>query len=305
MTNRHVVPGSLAATITGVYGPAAAPWLAGIADTIAGCEREWNIEVGEPFPGLSFNFVLHAAGAAGTPLVLKLGFPSQEIACEMHALRAYNANGAVRLVESDPSIAALLLERVEPGDTLLTVADDAEATRIAASVMRQICVAQPSGTSFPSVADWGLGFERMRKKFDGGCGPMPEAIVSRAESLFAELVSSSESPILLHGDLHHGNILRSHDGWLTIDPKGVIGEPAYEVGSFMRNWAPGMLPTPDPVAHFARRLDIFADELDLPRERLRDWTFAQAVLSAWWCIEDGWTSGWKPTIELAELAQNA
>ena len=305
MKARHIVPEALAKTIAGVYGDAAAPWIEKIGETIAECERRWNIEAGEPFPDLSFNFVLHASSASGTPLVLKLGVPCPEIACEMHALQAYNASGAVRLVESAPDIAALLLEQVVPGDTLWTIAGDAEATRIAASVMRQIRVSPPSGIPFPSVADWGRGFERMRKRFDGGSGPMPESIVSRAESLFADLVSSSESPILLHGDLHHGNILRSNDGWLAIDPKGVIGEPAYEVGSFMRNWAAGTLSTPDPVAHFTRRLDIFADELDLPRQRLRDWTFTQAVLSAWWCIEDGWTSGWKPTIELTELAQHA
>jgi len=211
----------------------------------------------------------------------------------------------VRLAEQLATAAALLLEQVEPGDTLWSVSDDDEATRIASAVMRRLRVPPPSGIPFPSVADWGHGFQRMRDRFDGGSGPMPEEIVAQAESLFAELIESSESPILLHGDLHHGNILRSHNDWLAIDPKGVIGEPAYEVGSFMRNWAHGTLSIPNPRSLFSRRLDIFADQLDLPRQRLRDWTFAQAVLSAWWCIEDGWVSGWKPTIELAELAQNA
>jgi streptomycin 6-kinase len=57
-----------------------------------------------------------------------------------------------------------------------------------------------------------------------------------AESLFRELIASSESPVLLHGDLHHFNILSARrQPWLAIDPKGVAGEPAYEPGALLRN----------------------------------------------------------------------
>jgi streptomycin 6-kinase len=60
---------------------------------------------------------------------------------------------------------------------------------------------------------------------------LPRELVATAVSLFNELLPSQSEPVLLHGDLHHWNILRAtRVPWLALDPKGVVGEPAYEVG---------------------------------------------------------------------------
>jgi streptomycin 6-kinase len=72
----------------------------------------------------------------------------------------------------------------------------------------------------------------------------------------------------------------------------------------MRNWLPDLLQVPDPKTLIARRLDIIAVDLSLPRKRLRDWSFAQAVLSAVWTIEDN-GDGWESTVVLAELLEDA
>ncbi len=100
--------------------------------------------------------------------------------------------------------------------------------------------------------------------------------------------------MLLHGDLHHDNILAAERApWLALDPKGVAGEPAYEVGALMRN------PRPQPAEVLARRASILAEVLDIDRQRILGWSFAQAVLSAWWNIEDQ-GHGWEGAIEVAE-----
>jgi len=105
--------------------------------------------------------------------------------------------------------------------------------------------------------------------------------------LFADLLDSMAAPVLLHGDLHHENILRAQrQPWLAIDPKGLAGEPAYEVGAHLRNLPAHLLAQPQPERFIARRADILAEELGLDRDRLLGWGLAQAVLSAWWCIED-------------------
>jgi streptomycin 6-kinase len=91
----------------------------------------------------------------------------------------------------------------------------------------------------------------------------------------------------LHGDLHHGNILASARAtWLAIDPQGVVAEPAYEVGALLRNPMPQLLRWPDPVRVTERRIAQLSDELAFERARVRGWGLAQAVLSAWWTIED-------------------
>ena len=93
--------------------------------------------------------------------------------------------------------------------------------------------------------------------------------------------------VLLHGDLHHDNILAAQRApWLAIDPKGLLGEPAYETAAFLSNPLPRILQDSDPRRLLTRRIAILSDELDIERQRIRDWAIAQGVLAAWWDVED-------------------
>ena len=128
---------------------------------------------------------------------------------------------------------------------------------------------------------------RLRQQYGGGSGPFPPALLEEAETLFAELSASMAESVLLHGDLHHDNILSAtREPWLAIDPKGLVGEPAYEVGAWLRNPLPQLFSMPQPERVTARRIAQFAEELGLDRRRVRDWGMAHAVLSVWWEIED-------------------
>jgi streptomycin 6-kinase len=167
--------------------------------------------------------------------------------------------------------------------------------------MRQLWRPLPPDHGFRSVADWAAGLGKLRPYFGGGTGPLPVALVERAEALFAALLPSMAAPVLLHGDLHHWNILAAQrEPWLALDPKGIAGEPAYEVGALLRNQIPRLLALPDPPAAMARRIAILADELGFDRVRLVGWGIAQAVLSAWWSIEDHGYGG-EEAITCAEL----
>jgi streptomycin 6-kinase len=102
-----------------------------------------------------------------------------------------------------------------------------------------------------------------------------------------DLLASADADVLLHGDLHHGNVLRDASGRLTvIDPKGVLGDPAFEVGAMLRNPMTRFLDAPDPAALIRRRLDICADVLDADRDRLRAWGYVVQVLCAVWAGDD-------------------
>jgi len=183
---------------------------------------------------------------------------------------------------------------LEPGTplTALCETDDAAATSAASSVMRKLWRTPHAGHAFPTVADWGEGFRRLRGRFGGGTGPFPRALVEEAETLFRELLESSAEPVLLHGDLHHGNVLAAaREPWLAIDPKGLVGEPAYEVGALLRNPLPQLFDWPRPVRVAERRIAQLSEELGFDRERVRGWGLAQAVLSGWWTFEDTGAGG--------------
>jgi streptomycin 6-kinase len=222
--------------------------------------------------------------------------PRDDLQFEIEAMRHYSGRGAVRLLESDVDAGAMLLERAEPGTPLIAIEDDAEATRIAAGVMRTLWRPPDDPSKFPTLADWPWrAYADMRARHDGGSGELPKALFERAESLWDELVATQAPAVVLHGDLHHWNIVRAErEPWLAIDPHGVAGEPAFEVAPYMRNPVadPGgphdarlLAHQPDVRAVLARRLDIFTDALGFDRQRLRDWSIAYAMVSACWSDE--------------------
>ena len=295
------VPDRFVRVMMELYQVEGAAWLSRLPAIVTECERRWSVTVGPPFAPLTYNYVAPAVRADGTPAVLKVGFPSRELMTEIEALRLFDGRGAVRLLAADRDQGALLLERLEPGTPLSTFTDDEAATSIVAQVMRWLWRPVPPEHPFPSVADWAAGLVRLRARFGGTSGPLPAALVAEAEALFAELIGSMAELVLLHGDLHHDNILAAQRRpWLAIDPKGLVGEPAYEVGALLRSPMPQLLAMPRPGRVLARRVQQLADELGLDRARLRGWGLAQAVLSAWWSIEDH-GHGWEPAIACAEI----
>ena len=295
------IPPALARTIIDVYGTTGVDWLKRLPALIAECSTRWSLRILPPFDNLSYNYVAPASRPDGTDAVLKLGIPNPELVTEIESLYIFDGQGIVQLIDADASIGALLLERLKPGASLLTITDDEQATRIAAQVMRQLWKPAPEKHSFPTIAKWAKGFGRLRKQFDGGTGPFPAHLVNAAERIYAEFIASSAEPVLLHGDLHHENILSAgRQPWLALDPKGVVGEPAYEVGAWLRNPMPQLLSATNPGHILAHRVDQFAEEFGFDRERIIGWGMAQAVLSAWWSFEDE-GRGWEPAIACAEL----
>jgi streptomycin 6-kinase len=296
-----ILPPNFARTQVELYGTAGAEWLKRLPVLIAECEQRWSLTIGTPFEPLSYNYVAPAIRADGTDVVLKVGFPNQELLTEIEALRIFDGRGIVRLLDSDRDRGVMLLERLKPGTPLSSLMDDQLATSIAAQVMRQLWQPVPPGHSFPTVEKWAAGLKRLRHRFDSGTGPLPAHLVDEAERLFEELIGSMDEAALLHGDLHHDNILAAErQPWLALDPKGLVGEPAYEVGAFLRNYLPQDLNAPQAGRILRRRIDQFAEELGFDRQRLGAWGLAQAVLSAWWSIEDhGY--GWEQAMACAEL----
>ena len=282
------IPESLYRATETMRGPAGVEWLNGLPALISEIEKRWSLSTGRPFPGIWANWVAPATISDGTPAVLKLCFPGEkEFQSEAEALRLFDGCGICRLLRLDLERGAMLLERCEPGSSLANIEDDERATTIAADVLLRLRRPAPIEHNFPLVSDWARGFERLRRRYDGETGPMPAALVERAEALFAELVPTQAEPHLLHGDFHHDNVLSARrDGWMAVDPKGVIGDPAYDAATLLRE-PPELAHAPRAGKILERRLDQLSEVLSLDRERLRGWALAQSVLSAYWSLEDG------------------
>jgi streptomycin 6-kinase len=243
---------------------------------------QWHVTIQKTFE--SETSVVAFGVRREVPVVLKI---SKNLGDEWHSgdiLRAFAGDGMVRVYESQAG--AVLLERLKPGSDLLDLVregDDEKATGILANIVRQLANhAAPDGCA--TVLDWARGFDRYLNSADK---QVPSALVHQAQKLYLGLATSSSRPMLLHGDLHHYNVLfDAKRGWVAIDPKGVVGELEYEVGAILRNpWEQPDCFTSRAVIE--RRLRILSDALQLDYRRALQWSFAQGVLSAIWDVEDG------------------
>ena len=277
-------------------------WLDRLPEHLEELSNDWGLALGEPFEDLSYHYVAPASLADGTRAVLKTGPWNCEMSGQIIALEAYHGNGMCRLIRSDIERVAVLLERVEPGVTLWsrsTEENDAELTLIAANVMRKISRPEPITDQLLRLDNLMSGLRDHELEVKAA---IPIKLVQMAITFAQELAGGPQA--LLHGDLHHGNILSNGDGWMAIDPKGMIGDPAFEPSAFLHNPFDSLFQFKNPKQALARRLDIFSEVLEIERERILKWAIAGCVLSVWWGVEDEveiWAEGIQCAQWLSEL----
>ena len=239
--------------------------------------RTWGVEVERVVA--RGRAVLSFGRRSGQPVVLKVTSSEGAEAREGEVLAAFAGRGAVRVFAHSPG--AVLMERACPGSALLDLVHagrDEEATAILARTLAWMRPeAAPPG--LPTVESLGADL--------ASGGPVPGDLLHAARAAHATLCASQGEVRLLHGDLHHENLLFDRArGWLAVDPKGVVGELAYEAGAFLRNpWGQPDL-FADPV-RLRARLAILERTLPLDLARVRSWAFVQAVLAGVWAAEDG------------------
>lgn len=218
------------------------------------------------------------------PFVLKVSFTHPGNVHEPLALTAWNGNGSVRLYESNEDRYAMLLERA--GSTsLASVNDTDEAMRVGGRLSLRLAI--PAPPECPPLqahlADWRADLERGMSEFPRLFG---EASV-RAAIETIDAATPSNSDVLVHGDLHATNILRSErDDWLAIDPKGYAGDPAFDAGMVVK-WVAVRMLAGAPAESFSdaalrRALDLYSDCAQLDRDRARDWARVHALQAAYW-----------------------
>lgn len=275
--------------IGNLYGPGGEDWLANLPTLRESFVERWGLTNAQPLGEYSYNYLEFADSPKYGKVVLKICYPNSELLTEIEALAYYRGSkNAVRLLEWDTDKGALLLERILPGDSLTSLADEAQAARITGKVMLALRLPRPEESVFPTMEKWCQGFTRYHEVVNHKEGPLPGPLVNHASGLVKELLQSKEKQYFLHGDLHHTNLLSSKDGtWVAIDPKGVLGELAFEAGPYLFNPVPDLIQRPDLKGLLQRRLQILAETTGLDKQRLVSWSFCRAVLAGIWSVEEG------------------
>ena len=153
--------------------------------------------------------------------------------------------------------------------------------RIGASLLRQLWRAPAEGHSFRLLEDVAAAWAKQLEEGWNRLGrPLERRLVDRAHAALGELARTQPGHVVCHGDFHSHNVLAaSRSPWLAIDPKPLVGEPAFDAASWLLRERRWLRRRPGSVRRMRRSLDFAAAELGLDRERVRAWALAHAV--AW------------------------
>ena len=240
--------------------------------------ERWRLEPdGEAFDGGTGR--LAPVRVAGRPAMLKI-FGSPDEARGGRVLAWWAGEGAAEVLEHDDG--AVLMARASdssPGPAeMATAGRDDEATSVLCTVVEALH--RPRGTPPP------LGLPPLSHLFTKLIDrPQADARLARAAAAARALLTEPRDAVVLHGDMHHFNVLDFGGGdWRAIDPWGYVGERAYDYANIARNPDLALATAP---GRLERQLTVIAGRAGLDFDRLRAWTFAHAGLAAVWELEDG------------------
>ena len=248
------------------------------ADIAAECAASWGAHLGERMAG-RLSAVFTATLEDGTPAVLKVRHPAdRESGREARALMAWGGNGAVRLLAADGQGRAMLVERCVPG-TPLSTRDPDEALDVLSGLLPRLWIHGDAEftTLEAEAARWAGNLE---PEWTAAGRPFERSLLDLALELLTALPPAQSEQVLVHQDLHGGNVLAARrEPWLVIDPKPLTAEREFALAPIIRSRELGAS-----KRDVYRRLDRLTAELGLDRERARLWCVAQTLA---WAFEPG------------------
>jgi streptomycin 6-kinase len=272
-----MIPAAFAQSTIDREGSAGEAWLAELPGIIEDLLSQWECVADGPVMHGQVGVIVPVGSAAG-PAVLKVSFPHPGNVHEPDAYAAWEGRGAVLLYERDDEHFAMLLERVQPS-TLWELGDGDQIVTVAGRLSSRLSVATTA--DLPRLADQADSWEEeLRRGAADFPGAVPGVALAAALAVVDEL-GRDQPEMLVHGDFHPHNILRGErEPWLAVDPKGYVGDPAYDGATLLKPRALALIEAEDLTKALRHELAVFAEAAGLDPERVRRWAHLQVVQAA-------------------------
>ena len=286
----------------------------------------WSLTNITPVYEHSSKAVYTATSALFGPVILKIDQNHDQLTSEYRMLSAMQDKHCCRVYDFDEEQGLLLEERIMPGnvlreleslderidafcqvfttlhpsDTVIVSCDTARITSAPYTYDTLAADASPitpaelesnAPSHHPTYLEW---LTRIRTFSE--THPIDESLrkmTAQAYDCCAYLFDKYPERVLLHGDLHHDNMLLRADGsYAMIDPKGVIGPAILDLPRFLLNELFPNMPA-EPVSHMKKAIQLICDKCNFPIEDVQKAFFMETVLANMWSVQDDDPADWR------------
>lgn len=249
---------------------------------------KWNLSIIELIQSYSANLVFKCYSDDYGDALLKIGVPATGgILTEYNTLLEYNGKPFCKVYEADLSNNVMLAEWIHPGTPLRD--EDCLDKRLSVflNIYRNLHKEPSNSEIYPTYTEWVIRItEYMSSRQD--C-PAFYLHMQKAKEICLSISKEYSRRMLLHGDFHHDNILLGSRGdYMIIDPKGVIGDPVFDIPRFILNEFGDDI-TPELYTKINRIISNFEANLNIPNEVIRKCLYIETVMGTCWCLESGAT----------------
>ncbi|MGH3490159.1 MAG: aminoglycoside phosphotransferase family protein [Actinopolymorphaceae bacterium] len=269
------IPADFARRLVDREGDPGRVWLESLPGLVDEFLQRWDCTPTSPTIRGGVGIILAVRRHDGTPAVLKISFTHPGNRYEANAFATWDGRGAVLLYERDDAKFAMLLEQAE-WQTLEDLGDVDEATAVAGRLARRLAV--PAPPDLPRLSDQAAEWEQSLRRNADMTDRLSKRALGAAVATIQDL-GDKQPDTMVHGDLHFRNVVRAQrEPWLVVDPKGFVGDRAFDALTVLALGADSLREAGDLGAELRRRLAIFADAAEIERERAVRWVQARTVM---------------------------
>lgn len=250
------------------------------------CIQKWQLTAMTLIHSYSVNLVFRCTSELYGETILKMSKSVEELKNEYRTLNAFGSHRFCEVYDADFDIGALIEECLIPGNTLREIESIEKRVSVFYSVYNSLHVLPNDVAAYKTYQQWVFritDYMSTRTDFKELYEFMDEA-----KRVYIDLNVRYNLQLLLHGDFHHDNILLTESGgYKVIDPKGVVGDPLFDIPRFILNelWI-----EKNSDMSYTRVNDVveqISDFSGIPSEDIRSAFYVEGMMAICWCVEDG------------------
>lgn len=266
-----------------------------VRDLLETLQTKWEIDALELVNSFSVNLIFKGISKIHGPVVIKFGTNHEEFKSEANALKHFEGRSICRLIDVDFENKVLLEESIIPGDELVLEKQIEKRLDVFCDLFHKLHVANNTRVesrsdlnhdfTYQSYKDWVFRITDYMEK-QGNWNEI-SLHMKRAKEIYKELSQEYATEFLLHGDFHYYNILKDKKGYRIIDPKGVLGNPIFDISRYVLN---EFLDEEDKMKvddTIEKIFYILGQRLNVSIDILSKLLYIEGAMAMSWCVESG------------------